>query len=206
MSKGVTWHLSDLAWGKTLGAGKLWDKLWDEGYCQKWNFSLCELWCRFISDSRVTAYGHGKSYDSLLHVFPQKSSGHGVGKEFSYAKEGLTTLFHLSVGSVSLLMPADLWLYCCHQDEQSWIKLLIWLKNNLERKKLKFPTTSFDVLWSSPLTWGRCWERVTRMQSGSGSFGSDFLWHLLKAAESCPKNHVFCLLALKWTLKNMLSV
>lgn len=74
MSKRATWHLSDLAWGKTLGAGKLWDKLWDKGYCQKWDFSLCELRCRLISDSRLTAYVHDKSYHSLLNVFPQKSS------------------------------------------------------------------------------------------------------------------------------------
>lgn len=36
--------------------------------------------------------------------------------------------------------------------------------------------------------------------SGSASLGSDFLWHLLKPTENCPKNQVFCPLALKWTL------
>lgn len=130
----------------------------------EWDFSLCELRCRLISNSRLTAYGHDESYHSLLNVFPQNPTAMESRKAVHMLKKGWQHYFIFLW--VSLLMLADLWLYCCHQDEQSWIKLLIWLKNNLERNKLKFPTTSFDVFWSSPLTWGRCWEWVTRMQSG----------------------------------------
>lgn len=48
-------------------------------------------------------------------------------------QKGLATLFHLYVGSVSLLMPIDLGQYCCHQNEQR-----IWLENNLETKNKVF--------------------------------------------------------------------
>ena len=133
-------------------------------------FPCCEVRCRLISDSRLTACGSDKSYHSLLNVFTQKSSGHGVGKDYSCAKEGLTTLFNLSVGSVSLLLPADLWQYCCHQNEQNWIRLPIWLKNNLERKKKSFqllPLTSCaHHLWhgggdgSGSPGWGVEWKCI----------------------------------------------
>jgi len=101
-------------------------------------FPCCELRCRLISDSRLTARGSDKSYYSLLDAFTQKSSGCGAGEDYSCAKEGLTMLFHLPVGSVSQLMPAGFWQYCCHQNRQNWTRLRIWQKNNIERKIIVF--------------------------------------------------------------------
>lgn len=148
-------------------------------------FPCCELRCRLISGSRLTAHGSDKSYHSLLNVFTQKSSGHGVGKDYSCAKQGLTTLFHLSVGSVSLLMPADLRQYCCHQNEQSWIRLLIWLKNNLERKNKVFSYFLwFVVLITSDMGEVMGVGHQDGEWSGSASFGSNFLLHLLKPTEN----------------------
>lgn len=133
-------------------------------------FPCCEVRCRLISDSRLTACGRDKSYYSLLNVFTQKSFGVGVGQDYLCAKEGLMTLFHLFVGSVSLLMPADWRQYCCHQNEQSWIRLLIWLKNNLGGKKICFQilplTCCAHHLWrgggdgSGSPGWGAEWKCI----------------------------------------------
>lgn len=78
----------------------------------------------------------------------------------------------------------------CHQDEQSWIKLLIWLKNSLERKKNR---VSNYFLWRVVVITSDMGEVLggghqDAEWSGSASFGSDFLRHLLKPTESCPKN------------------
>lgn len=99
--------------------------------------------------------------------------------ELGKTKEGLTTLFHLYVVSVSLLMPIHLGQCCCHQNEQR-----IWLENNLETKNKVFNYFAWlVVLITSDVGEVMGVGHHDGGWSGSASFGSDFLLHLLKPTE-----------------------